>query len=163
MNFKPTIILASFTFLSVFVNAQQKGKVIQVNIDTLLNARPVTTFSNGQLTSWTKGIDGNGEGDGYLTMAAALFHGDKSPHALPDNPLIPASAKHPAIKLHYDNKDSVGFQSRYVSGEGGFAFNVPGKKYSGLYLSLTSSSSLVLNPFFRFFNVEKSSAADLFE
>jgi hypothetical protein len=139
MNLKKGAFLISYVLLSGIANAQQKVKVIQINIDTLLNARPVTTVDNGKLTSWTKGIDGNGNGDGYLTMSASIIHGDKEPHALPDNPLIPATAAHPAIKLHYDNKDSVSYQARYVKGEGGFDFVVPHKKYNALYLSLTSA------------------------
>jgi hypothetical protein len=139
MNIKPPLLFAFIGLFSSAAVAQQKNKVIQVNIDTVLNARPVTTFANGKPTSWTKGIDGNGDGDGYLTMAAALYNGDKSPHALPDDPLIPASAAHPAIKLHYSNNDSITPQARFVSGEGSFAFDVPSKKYEGLYLSLTSS------------------------
>jgi hypothetical protein len=139
MSLKKTAFVISFVLLSGIANAQQKRKIIQINIDMLLNARPVTTFNNGTLTSWTKGIDGNGDGDGYLILSASIFQGDKNPHALPDNPLIPATAAHPAIKLHYSNKDSASYQVRYVSGIGEFAFALPHKKYSGLYLSLTSS------------------------
>ncbi|WP_184544599.1 hypothetical protein [Mucilaginibacter sp. FT3.2] len=139
MNLKSVAFLASLILVSTIAYAQQTIKTIQINIDTLLNARPVTTFANGKLASWTKGIDGNGQGDGYLTMAAALFNGDKSPHALPDNPLIAPTSLHPAIKLHYNNGDSISSQARYVSGEGEFAFDVPDKKYKGLYLSLTSA------------------------
>jgi hypothetical protein len=139
MSLKRTAFLISFALLGNIVNAQQKSKVIQINIDTLLNARPVTTSFDGFIKSWTKGIDGNGDGDGYLTMAATAFLDNRTPHALPDDPLIAATAAHPPIKLHYDNKDSLSYQARYVSGGGGFNFAVPRKKYSGLYLSLTSS------------------------
>lgn len=139
MKLKPAAFFLSFILFATIAHSQQTGKTIQINIDTLLNARPVTTFAHGKLTSWTKGIDGNGDGDGYLTMAAALFHGDKCPNALPDGPLIAATSSHPAIKLHYNNTDSLSAQARYVSGAGEFAFNVPIKKYNGLYLSLTSS------------------------
>ncbi|QEC76025.1 hypothetical protein [Mucilaginibacter ginsenosidivorax] len=139
MGLKPAIIFTAFLLFSTVANAQRAGKAIQINIDTLLNARPVSTCFNGLLKSWTKGIDGNGDGDGYLTMSAAVYCDNRDPHALPDNSLIPASDMHPAIKLHYNNRDSVGQQARYVSGEGGFAFNVPKKKYQGMYLSVTSS------------------------
>jgi len=139
MALKQVVFFTAFVLLLTVANAQRAGKTIQINLDSLLNARPVSTCFNGLLKSWTKGIDGNGEGDGYLTMSAAIYCGNKNPHALPDNPLIPTTAMHPAIKLHYDNRDSVSYQARYVSGEGGFAFNVPAKKYQGFYLSFTSS------------------------
>ncbi|HJP61987.1 MAG TPA: hypothetical protein VJ844_01010 [Mucilaginibacter sp.] len=89
--------------------------------------------------SWTKGIDGNGDGDGYLTRAAALFNKDDEMHALPDNSFFPANGSHPAIKLHYDNADSLHNQARFVSGEGEFAINIPKDHYSAIYLGLTSS------------------------
>lgn len=139
MNLKPASLFVSLVLLSIAAHAQQANRVVQFNIDPLLNARPVTTITNGKLTSWTKGIDGNGDGDGYLTMSASIFHGDKSSHALPDDPLIAATSMHPPILLHYDNKDSVNYQARYVAGEGEFGFKIPGKKYSDIYLCFTSA------------------------
>src|SRR3954447_10339157 len=69
-------------------SAAQSKKVVQIDITALLNARPVTTLKKGKLTTWTKGIDGNGLADGYLTKSAASFVGDKEAHALPDEALI---------------------------------------------------------------------------
>jgi hypothetical protein len=117
----------------------KKGMLIQFNIDKLLNARPVTTFTNNKLTPWTKGIDGNGLGDGYFTLSAALFNGDKEPHALPDGPLFAANATHPAIKLHYSNTDSLHKQACAITGVGEAKFDVPRAKYSSVYLALTSA------------------------
>jgi hypothetical protein len=138
MNFKRLFILIITVFFSAVTRAQQAGKTIQIIINKLLNARPVTTITNGKLQSWAIGIDGGGKGDGYLTMAAALLNGDKAPHALPDDPLIAANAAHPAILLHYKNGDKSN-QTRNIAGADSFSFEVPHKKYSGLYLSLTSS------------------------
>jgi len=116
-----------------------KAKVVQVDISSLLNARPVTTLTNGKLVSWTKGMDGGGDGDGYLTHSAAEFNGDKDAHALPDNPVFPANEQHPEIALHYDNADSVHSQARFVAGEGGFTIAIPKDSYSAVYLGLSSS------------------------
>ncbi|SDP98223.1 hypothetical protein SAMN05428975_4665 [Mucilaginibacter sp. OK268] len=135
-----TILLIIFYTLMVFrVCGQQPGREIQINIDTLLNARPVTTLTHGKLVTWSKGIDGDGQGDGYLTMAAALFNKDKDPHALPDHPGIEATPEHPSITLHYKNSAGTGYQAHFVSGEGSFGFYVPPKRYMGMYLSLTSA------------------------
>ena len=117
----------------------QKSKVVQIDISKLLNARPVTTLTANQLISWTKGVDGGGDGDGYLTQSAAEFNGDKDAHALPDNPVFAANAQHPEIALHYNNADSVHNQARFVSGEGEFIIHVPKGHYSAIYLGLTSS------------------------
>jgi hypothetical protein len=117
----------------------QKSKVVQINISGLLNVRPVTTLTNNKLISWTKGIDGGGDGDGYLTQSAAEFNGDKDAHALPDNPVFAANADHPEIALHYNNADSVHNQARFVSGEGEFIIRVSKGHYSAIYLGLTSS------------------------
>jgi hypothetical protein len=117
----------------------QKNKVVQIDISALLNARPITTLTGNKLVSWTKGIDGGGDGDGYLTQSAAKFNGDKDAHALPDNPVFAANAQHPEILLHYDNGDSVHNQARFVSGEGEFTIRVPKGHYSAIYLGLTSS------------------------
>ncbi|QEM07663.1 hypothetical protein DIU31_030735 [Mucilaginibacter rubeus] len=137
MNFKYAMFF--IILLSSAVASSQGGdKVIQINISKLLNARTVTTVAGGKLQSWVTGIDGGGKGDGYLTMAAALLNGDKAVRALPDDPLIAANSAHPAILLHYKNgkKDN---QARCIAGADSFSFDVPQKKYSGLYLSLTSS------------------------
>ena len=118
---------------------QHRPNVVQFNITKLLNARPVTTLNNNHLTTWTKGIDGNGTGDGYLTQSAALFTGDKDPRALPDRPLIPANGKHPDIQLHYANTNSVHNQTCNLSGESEISFTVTKAKYTDIYLALTSS------------------------
>ncbi|MGZ3813960.1 MAG: hypothetical protein ACXVB0_18380 [Mucilaginibacter sp.] len=136
MNVKSLLIFSSIIICSSFV---QKIRVIQVDISPLLNARPVTTLTSGKLVSWTKGIDGNGDGDGYLTHSAAEFNGDKDAHSLPDNAIFMANALHPEIALHYNNNDSIHYQARYISGEGEFKIDIPKNHYSAIYLGLTSS------------------------
>jgi len=130
----------SFITLLFFANfSAQKNTVIQFDISRILNARPVSTLNNNHLTSWTKGIDGGGSGDGYLTLSAALFNGDKEPHALSDNPIFAANESHPEIKLHYSNADSLSYQTCNIAGAGQVEFAVPQQKYKTVYLALTSS------------------------
>jgi len=138
MTFKYFVFLFTCLLGCGVANSQQGNKTIQIDIHKLLNARPVTTFTDGKLQTWVTGIDGGGKGDGYLTEAAATLNGDKNAHALPDDPLIPANSSHPAILLHYKNGDK-GNQTRNVAGIDSFSFEVPHKKYTDLYLSLTSS------------------------
>lgn len=128
------IILISNTFIPV-----QSNKIVQFDIGKILNARPVTTLTHNKLITWTKGIDGGGFGDGYLTLSAALFNSDKQPHALPDDALFPANGSHPEIQLHYSNTDSLNKQTCNISGEGGVEFYVPQNKYKSVHFALTSS------------------------
>ena len=137
---------ALFLFISGFVvmsfsssEVQKKEKIIQVNLDKILNARPVTTLTQGKPVTWTKGIDGNGEADGYLTRAAAVYMGNPDPKALPDNPLIPANEKHPGILLHYSNSDGTSNQAVAVKGSGNFSFEILTGHYSSMFLAFTSS------------------------
>jgi hypothetical protein len=133
-----TLIFASFVLCQNTV-AGQTTKVVQIDLSKILNARPVTSLTNGKLIPWAKGIDGNGLADGYFTMSAALFNGDKGPHALPDNPVFAANASHPEILLHYSNNDSLHFQACGIIGTEEVKFLVPDDKYSDIYLALTSA------------------------
>lgn len=123
-------LLISFWFFSyVSACAQVEIGVIQLDIKNLLNARPVSTFQDGKITSWNIGIDGNGEADGYLTFSAANFMGNKDPKALPDNPLFPANLKHPEILLHYSNSNTTDPQALAMKGISQFTLNVPSNFY----------------------------------
>jgi len=132
--FIPIFLIFGFTGAKA-----QHWRVVQFNIDKILNARPVTVLNNNRLVSWTKGIDGNGLGDGYLTRSAALFNGDNNPHALPDNPIFEANSSHPEIKLHYSNSGSNRNQACAITGAGEVEFNVSKGKYSSIFLALTSA------------------------
>ncbi|HAH23362.1 MAG TPA: hypothetical protein DCL77_06350 [Prolixibacteraceae bacterium] len=125
--------------LNASAKVAEGKKVVQINLSRQLNARSVTTLSDGKLITWTKGIDGNGEADGYLTKAAAIFKGDIDPNALPDNPLFPANDQHPQVLLHYTNGDGNSNQTVAITHAGSFSFKVPPKHYSSLFFALTSS------------------------
>jgi len=128
-----------FTLLLLNTPVQQTAKVLQFDIHKILNARPVTTLTDKKLVPWSTGIDGNGFGDGYSTYSAAVFNGDKEPHALPDNPLIAANSSHPEIRLNYSDRDSVHNQAYSIAGAGKVEFDIPKAKYKDIYLALTSS------------------------
>ncbi len=138
MKILPLFFITPF-LLTNSTQIRNTNKVVQFDISNILNARPVTTLTNNKLFTWTKGIDGNGIGDGYLTMSASLFNGDKDAHALPDDPLFAANGLHPAVKLHYSNTDSLNNQACTVAGEDDVEFDVPKAKYTALYMALTSA------------------------
>jgi len=136
------IPLATFGLFISFVPSQQKEKVIQIDIKSMLNGRAVTVINKGKLISWNKGVDRD---NGYLTAAAAIFNKETGLHALPDNALIIENASHPEVLLHYSNDNMKDNQVLCVADSGGFAIPVPQKHYQTLFLSMTSaygSSSL---------------------
>lgn len=126
--------------LSLFSSlATQAQTVVQIPCASILNTRSVTTLTEGKLVTWQVGIDGGGNGNGYLTMAASLFVGDKNPHALPDSGKVAADARHPEIILNYSNANGTDNQTRFVKGAGDFTMPVPAAKYSKLFLYFTSA------------------------
>lgn len=133
-----TFLFSTLLLLVVFP-ARHQTQTVQFDISKILNARPVSTLKNNHITKWTTGIDGGGLGDGYLTFSAALFNGDKEPHALPDNPVFGATDKHPEIKLHYSNSDSAHSQTCNIKGADSVSFAVPQRSYKAVYFALTSS------------------------
>lgn len=112
---------------------------VQIPVSGIFNTRPVTTFANNKLYTWTVGIDGNGMSDGYLTRSASLFSGDQNPNALPDSAVFPANKRHPEVVLHYSNADSIHNQALYVRGNGDFSISLPPAVYTKLFLFFTSS------------------------
>lgn len=123
-----------------FWGAASAQDTVQVNIKSLLNARSVTTFSNGKLYTWTRGIDNNGYGDGYGTHSAAMHLTPQyTGHTLPDSARYPANFNHPLMILNFSNSDSTGFQTHFLSGSDSVTIPVPQGNYSALYFALMSS------------------------
>lgn len=118
--------------------AAVQADTVQVNIKSLLNARAVSTFSNGKIYTWTMGIDGGGGGDGYVTHSVAV-HLNYTGHTLPDSALYPANANHPKMLLNFSNVDSTDPQTHYLKNNDSVSFSVPQGNYSKIYLALTSS------------------------
>lgn len=127
-----TLLLATATFA-------RAADVVQLDVSSVLNGRPVTTYDGHHLTPWREGVDGDGTADGLLTGSAARAKGDPSVHALPDSPLIPASAQHPAIALHYANADATGKQARGLTGRETLSLAIPDQSFAKLYLVFTSA------------------------
>ncbi len=120
--------------------AHAADQIVQIPIDALLNARPVTTLTGGVLVTWTKGIDGGGGGNGYMTAAASAFHKDPKVNALPDDGKFAANDRHPEVALHFSNDaPAASPQAHSVNGVGDFTFAPPAATYSKLFLFVTSS------------------------
>jgi hypothetical protein len=134
-----SLLSPAFALALIMPRTVPADTVVQIPVASILNTRSVTTLTDGKLVTWQIGIDGNGTGDGYLTMAASLFNGDKNPKALPDSGRIPADARHPEVVLNYSNADGKGNQTRYVRGAGDFTVPIPAAKYPKLFLFFTSA------------------------
>jgi hypothetical protein len=120
--------------------AASAADTVQVNIKSLLNARSVTTFSNGKLYTWKMGIDNGGTGDGYGTHSAAVhLTPTYTGHTLPDSALYPANANHPTMILNFSNSDSTDFQTHYIKGLDSVTISLPQGNYSALYFALMSA------------------------
>jgi hypothetical protein len=128
------LLLAVLFGLSV-----QAAEVIQVDVSSVLTGRAVTTFSDGKLVPWAKGVDGGGKGDGYMTLEASDRNGDTNARALPDDGWFKATAVHPEVRLNFANADGKGFQTRSVEKEGEFSFSVPAKRYQRMMIFMTSA------------------------
>lgn len=128
------LAVSALVITSAYVN--QRSKVIQVDISSLLNVRPVTTLTNGKIVPWTKGVDRE---NGYLTMSAAKFNGETDPKAIADDPLILATSHHPAILLHYNNSDAAKPQAMLVADTNAFTIKTPKNKYDDFFICLTSA------------------------
>ena len=123
--------------------AARADTVVQFNIDAVLNARPVSTLTNGAIVTWTatQGVDGNGSADGYITKAVLMKLGQAG-NALPDDGVFPATNGIPEIRLHFANDNpATSFQAhnahRAVAASIDFA--VPQATYSKVFLALTSA------------------------
>jgi len=120
---------------SADTNAPQ---AVQVDVSKLLNARVVTTLTDGKVVPLQINIDGAG---GVATQAAATSLNGKAETAVPDDGTFPANADHPEVVLHFSNADGTGFQVRRLPHEEEFSFDVPPKNYSKMLLCFTSGAA----------------------
>jgi hypothetical protein len=117
--------------------AASADQVVQIQVDSLLNGRPVSTFTGGAVVRWTTGVDQN---DGFATTAAVAALKQSGP-ALPDDGVFAADATHPEMALHFSNAAAADSeQAHIVPAAGDFELDVPRANYSKLFLAITSSS-----------------------
>jgi uncharacterized membrane protein YgcG len=126
-----------------FARVAWADTVVQIPIDALLNARPVSTLTNGAVVTWspTQGVDGNGGADGFVTVAV-MTKLNQMGVALPDDGTFAANAMHPAVVLHFSNAaPATSFQAHNIHGGAAqnFQFAVPQATYSNVYLFMTTS------------------------
>src|SRR5271168_1348538 len=111
---------------------------VQIDVRTVLNARVVTTFSDGQVVPLKIDIDGAG---GVATAAAAAALGSTNPHTVPDDGHFPANADHPDVVLNFSNADGTSDQVRRSPQDDDYSFDVPPKNYARMMLFFTSGAA----------------------
>jgi hypothetical protein len=136
-------MLASTVALSLALagTAAAADTVVQIPLPGLLDGRTVATLTGGVVVPWQLGwgVDGGGNGNGYMTQAASKSLG-QNVKALPDDGKFPGNAQHPDVVLHYSNDaPATSPQTHAVHGAGSFMFDVPVATYSKLFLFATSA------------------------
>jgi hypothetical protein len=130
--------LAIITATSVFA---KDPEAVQIDVKDILNARVVSTVTDGKVNKLKIDIDGAG---GHATQSAAELLDPKNPNpaknaiALPNDGKFPANEKHPEVVLNYKDGDGDANQCRRVTGANEFSFAVPEKKYTQMWLWVTS-------------------------
>jgi hypothetical protein len=145
-------VLVAVTALVAARTAAAADTVVQVQVDSLIDGRSVSTVAGGTVTLWTaaQGVDGDGNGDGYVTNAVEAILatqgktvGGKAGIALPDDGMFAADARHPAIALHFSNAAPITspqtHQIYIAKGAQTFQFTVPQATYSKMFLLITCS------------------------
>ena len=112
---------------------------VQLPVKALLNARVVTTVSNGTLIPWNKGIDD--KWSGLATRGAADAMGSQAKFALPDDGVFPANAFHPAVRLHFANANASESQVRFTGKQVAdrYAIGTGDERYASLSLFFMSA------------------------
>ena len=109
--------------------------VVQIPLTGVLDARSVTTLTNGVLVPWTLPTDGGGLQNAYATMAVASKVGSPPANALPDDGKFAANTRHPEVVLNYSNAaDPASPQTHLVKAGEAVSFSLPAAVYSKLFL-----------------------------
>ena len=143
------VSILSVAAVLAIARAAAADTVVQLDVDSVLDGRSVSTVTNGVVTPWSTG-DGLDAEDGFVTTAVETIlktqgktaDGKVDP-ALPDDGAFPANGQHPAIQLHVSNAaPATSPQTHQVPRTGGaqsFTFDVPPATYAKMFLVITSS------------------------
>src|SRR5580704_18161595 len=142
---RASILTATTLIVLGMARVASADTTVQIPIDSLLDARPVSTLTGGVVVPWTagEGIDGNGGGNGFVTEGVATKLGYNGP-ALPNDGIFPAGKGLPEFDLYFsDSNPATSFQAHNVHANmvGAIQFAVPQATYSSIYLVLTDSEN----------------------
>jgi len=126
--------IAAFTTTS----SSSTSTAVQVNVKSILNARPVITYSNGKIVPMSGGIDA-GSYSAEATLEAATQLKNANPIAMPNDGKYAANARHPEVVLNFSNADGTSPQVRRTTVNETFSFAVPEVHYSKMQIFAMSS------------------------
>ena len=130
--------LALLAFLVAVPGAFADTSAVQVGLGPLLNARIVTTLTEGRLVPWRDALDGVTSGE--ATRAAALHIGQPFAQALPDDGVFPATGRHPRVELAFANAEGVSNQVRRSLAEDAYTIPVPPGRYGQFWIFVMSGN-----------------------
>ena len=133
---KAVLTLVTTTALTLaLAGVARADTIVQVPLSGLLDARSVTTLTDGKLVVFTLPTDGGGLQNGFATAAVAQMQGAPAANALPDDGRFAANARHPEVILNFSNAASATApQTHLVAPSASFDFAVPAASYSKLFL-----------------------------
>jgi hypothetical protein len=139
-----SLSLASIASLGA-ERAAQADTVVQIPVDSVLDGRPVSTLTGGTIVPWTvgDGVDGNGQADGFVTLAVEMKLGQTG-NALPNDGVFPAMNGIPEVDLHFSNDNpatSPQAHSLHAGAVASMQFAVPAATYSKIFLIMTDSEN----------------------
>ena len=129
---RPSLVGLLATLVFILAALPATAATLQIDLGPLLNARVVTTLSDGRLVPWTDALDNAGSGE--ATRSAALRMGDANPRALPDDGSFAATARHPRVRLHFSDARDTGDQVHRSVGRDDFKIAVPPTHYRQLWI-----------------------------
>jgi MYXO-CTERM domain-containing protein len=128
------VVATSLAALTGSVVAQA-DTTVQIPLTGVLDARSVTTLTNGQLVVFTLPTDGGNLQNAFATKAVAMMQGKPVENALPDDGKFPADARHPEVVLNFSNAaDAASPQTHLIKTGDMMMFPVPPATYSKLFL-----------------------------
>lgn len=129
------LTIAVSLLVGLGASAAHADTVVQVSLPGVLDARSVTTLTDGQLVIFTLPTDGGNLQNAFATQAVATLKGKPVINALPDDGKFPANARHPEVVLNFSNAAAAtSAQTHLIPPSGKIMFPVPLAVYSKFFL-----------------------------
>lgn len=120
------------------LNLGGSRSVVQVDVAAVLNARVVMTAVQGEVNPADHAVDrGNST---LITGEAARERAGAPLVTLPDDALFPATARHPAVQLHFASTSGKPQVHRSGPGAETYSFAVPPRRYAQMQLFFLSGN-----------------------
>lgn len=132
--------LIAILISSVILVKDVSAAVLQFDIYSLFNADVAVNRNDGVTDPVNTGIDDQDRAYFTQTAVEEICTSDPDPHGLPDNGLVEANSRHPAIQLGVKNSDdgNNAFQGQGNSNTG--AIDIPDDNYTYIHIFAISTN-----------------------